>query len=326
MRGIVALLLVMSLLAGCTSDDAGPQANAEDEYVQSELPPANDATPAEQESTPNEGAPASNETGESSATVDQPPTLAINASMVTGTAPIDITFDLTGTDVEGSELAWLFDADGDGLSEAEGESLPANFTMTYEAAGTFNATLWATDGTNNVTEVIAITIAAPNSVEHWYISGIDDGSCVTGTLVANLANAAGGLSCTFMGQNPVFGPTIGALIYEMPSEAPSVGHPAGTEVNGEIYMSWLGGAIGTVDVTLQVDGAPVGAGSASFTHMNDGMTAVPFSFATTAEIPNGATVTIIYDIEAPHAPAAFAHGTGGSAPSGFALGGAYTPA
>ncbi len=87
-------------------------------------------------------------------TENQPPTAVALASPVSGTAPLTVTFDGTGsTDPDGTIVgySWLF---GDGTTGAE-----PTVTHTYTSTGTFTATLTVTDnqgaaGSASVTIVV----------------------------------------------------------------------------------------------------------------------------------------------------------------------------
>ncbi len=66
------------------------------------------------------------------------------ANPASGTAPLDVTFDASGsTDIDGAIVAYSFDADGDGAPEAVGAS--STFGYRYDDIGTYSATVTVTD-------------------------------------------------------------------------------------------------------------------------------------------------------------------------------------
>lgn len=95
---------------------------------------------------------------------NQVPLAELLASAVNGTAPFNVTFNMTGSDPDADNLTWTLDADGDEVMEANGTTLPANFTHTYSLNGTFNATFTVSDGTNATVSTVSIEVTAGEAV------------------------------------------------------------------------------------------------------------------------------------------------------------------
>jgi PKD repeat protein len=90
--------------------------------------------------------------------VNDNPTVAASATPTSGTAPLTVNFTANGQDVDGDVLsyAWTF---GDG-----GTSAMQNPGYTYNAAGTYVATVTVSDGKGGTaTASVTITVAAPVS-------------------------------------------------------------------------------------------------------------------------------------------------------------------
>ena len=87
------------------------------------------------------------------APVNDPPAVTATVSASSGTAPLDVTFDAVGTDVDGDPLTytWSF---GDGLVGTGPR--PAH---TYAGAGAFNATVVASDGVATSLASLVLSVA-----------------------------------------------------------------------------------------------------------------------------------------------------------------------
>lgn len=88
---------------------------------------------------------------------NQAPTAVAAATPTEGTAPLDVSFDGTGsTDPEGETLTFAWDLDGDGAFD---DATGAQPTWTYTDAGTHVATLQVTDPQGATdTDAVAITV------------------------------------------------------------------------------------------------------------------------------------------------------------------------
>jgi cysteine-rich repeat protein len=128
--------------------------------------------------------------------VNRPPVALVQASPVTGTAPLTVAFDGSGSsDPELTTLvySWAF---GDGTT-----STAANPVHTYTAAGTYQAVLTVTDQRNgSASQPVTITVNAPpltcgngrlDAGEQCDDGNINDGDCCS----ANCQLEAAGTSC-----------------------------------------------------------------------------------------------------------------------------------
>jgi cysteine-rich repeat protein len=128
--------------------------------------------------------------------VNRPPVALVQASPVTGTAPLTVAFDGSGSsDPELTTLvySWAF---GDGTT-----STAANPVHTYTAAGTYQAVLTVTDQRNgSASRAVTITVNAPpltcgngrlDAGEQCDDGNINDGDCCS----ANCQLEAAGTSC-----------------------------------------------------------------------------------------------------------------------------------
>ena len=77
---------------------------------------------------------------------NQPPTCHLLASPNFGNHPLNVTFSLGASDIDGSIASWSFDVDGDGTSEYSGAGGPPEvLEHTYEFSGEYLPTLRVTD-------------------------------------------------------------------------------------------------------------------------------------------------------------------------------------
>jgi hypothetical protein len=113
--------------------------------------------------------------GNGTSAVNRAPTASMNANN-TGTAPINVTFALNGTDADGDAITWSLDF-GDNGTAANGTSLPANVTHLYAAAGLYNATFAVSDGKNTTTVTLALNITGGSSFDQFVASGTPDLAC-----------------------------------------------------------------------------------------------------------------------------------------------------
>ena len=96
---------------------------------------------------------------------NQPPTAVATAIPTTGAAPLQVSFDGSGSsDPDGETLSYTWDLDGDGAFDDSTEVQP---TYTYTEAGTYNAALRVTDGheaSHSATVTITVGNTAPTVV------------------------------------------------------------------------------------------------------------------------------------------------------------------
>jgi glucose/arabinose dehydrogenase len=111
---------------------------------------------------------------------NQAPTAVARATPTTGTAPLQVGFDATGSsDPDGDALSFAWDLDGDGAYD---DSTSATPSWTYTTAGTVGASLRVTDArgaaaTDTVTITIGntaptATIALPSSGTTWRVGDL----------------------------------------------------------------------------------------------------------------------------------------------------------
>jgi PKD repeat protein len=96
---------------------------------------------------------------------NQPPTARIAASATTGSAPLTVAFDGTGsTDPEGGALTYSWDLDGNGTF---GDATGSTASYTYTADGTYTPSLRVTDSggaSATATTTISVGNTAPAAV------------------------------------------------------------------------------------------------------------------------------------------------------------------
>ena len=90
---------------------------------------------------------------------NQPPTARATATPTSGSAPLAVSFDGTGSsDPEGHALTYAWDLDGNGSVD----STSAKPTFTYQATGTYSARLTVTDD-HAATDTTSVTITVGNT-------------------------------------------------------------------------------------------------------------------------------------------------------------------
>ena len=104
----------------------------------------------------------------------RPPNMVIQASATSGTLPLEITFSATGSsdpDPGDSIVYYLWDVDGDGETDARGETI----THTYTEAGTYQVTLRGVD-INQLVGSARTEIVAGNTRPEVTFHGLRDGA------------------------------------------------------------------------------------------------------------------------------------------------------
>ncbi len=143
--GSLALFLAAATaLAGCTADSGTDSVDAD------AATPAASATPSVLENVTE------------NATANRAPTANLTADLTDGTAPLNVTFTLSGSDADGDNLTWTLSF-GDGEA-TNGTTLPANVTHSFTAAGNYTVTLAVSDGTNT-TEASVVVEAVEAAAE-----------------------------------------------------------------------------------------------------------------------------------------------------------------
>ena len=112
---------------------------------------------------------------------NQPPVAVASANPTTGSAPLTVTFDGSGSsDPDGNPITYAWDLDGDGLFD---DSTAVQPTFTYTQAGSFTVRLRVTDspGASSISDPIVITvgnspptatIAAPPGSFTWRVGDV----------------------------------------------------------------------------------------------------------------------------------------------------------
>ena len=95
-----------------------------------------------------------------SSTGNLPPTAVASATTTSGNAPLNVSFDATGsTDPEGQTLAFAWDLDADGAFD---DSTIVQPTWVYSTPAVYNVRLRVTDS-QGLTDVASIVITANNN-------------------------------------------------------------------------------------------------------------------------------------------------------------------
>jgi PKD repeat protein len=82
----------------------------------------------------------------------------ISATPSTGFAPLPVQFAVTASDEDDDDLTYSWDFDGNGTEDSTSED-PSH---TYTAAGTYNAKVTVSDGEDDVSRTIPVTVLAPD--------------------------------------------------------------------------------------------------------------------------------------------------------------------
>ena len=151
-RTLAGLLVAALAMAGCTASPAEPEGGDDDSNDEG----TGGGAPGGSSGGGSSGG-ASNDTGSDGTNLR--PTALLEASAVSGQAPLIVSFTLNGSDPDGDNLTWSFDADGDGQDEINGTLLPAAYEHTYDV-GTFLANLTVSDGNLTAFGNVTITVTA----------------------------------------------------------------------------------------------------------------------------------------------------------------------
>ncbi|MHB1260580.1 MAG: PKD domain-containing protein [Thermoplasmatota archaeon] len=87
---------------------------------------------------------------------NEAPTANLTAAPSNGTAPLNVTFSLSGSDADNDTLSWTL-AFGDG-NQTNGTTLPSSVVHSYAAARNYTASLTVSDGSLNRTATARITV------------------------------------------------------------------------------------------------------------------------------------------------------------------------
>ena len=265
---------------------------------------------------------------------------AINTFTVnktTGLAPLKVSFRLNATDADKDALTYKLSF-GDGSANATGSLPSGDVTHSYSLKGNFTAKLTVTDGkiSANKTLVVAVAgVAAAGGVfgskEQWYFSKDSAAEvCNADFLIDTLASVAADDSfCQFQIVNS---PAV-SLAEVATAQTPSHGFPTGAAIAGIIHFASRDPIVGTAPQptagTLSVSvslsgGATLGSASGMVQVASaDGYSSFEFSFTASEAVPPGSVLVLGIDYSGPSG--AITWGGGADKPTGFAIGGAYTP-
>lgn len=160
--------LMIFLLAGCIGGNDSPQGNS-----RSPGPSGSETDPGTTDPTdPGGTADPTDPTGtDPTGPVNAAPSAELNASAVSGTAPLPVTFTVNGSDPDGDALTWSLDSNGDGTVDATGEELPATVNVTFDSPGSFNVTLTVSDGVADDVVMVSISVEPAGPVARQQESG-----------------------------------------------------------------------------------------------------------------------------------------------------------
>ena len=156
MRGVVAVavaLLVSLMSSGCFVADDDPETQDADT---SGTVTATGTTGTRTATTSRSATATAGTSGSGAA--NEAPTATLTATPVNGTAPLNVTFDIGGTDADSDNLTWSLTLDNDTLGDGTG--VPAQVNHTFSEAGNFTVFLTVSDGTSNATANVTVYVTA----------------------------------------------------------------------------------------------------------------------------------------------------------------------
>lgn len=221
MRPVSVLALVSLLavaLAGC-ADDA--------ERYPDGVPTASSSTTRSSTASGTGGstsASASSTTTSSSGNTTGPvantaPTAGLTATPLNGTAPVNVTFSLSGADADGDALGWILTF-GDG-NQTNGTTLPTTLVHEYKSKGNLTAVLSVSDGVAQERARVNLTIAGGPNVPAVPATQCDRDVAATG--VVYVFEGDGG-TWAFVEENGIAGLQVEN---NHPTEAAGVAEAAG---------------------------------------------------------------------------------------------------
>lgn len=149
---VLAVCLVLTSVSGCLeaevsgTDDPQASTSSSSSTTSASLGPASSSTSTKSSSTTSSKSPASLANA----------TANLTASVLNGTAPLNVTFRLAGS--APGELAWTLVSNGTQLGK--GASLPANVTHVFNQTGNVTVVLTVTGSSGNATARVTLSIAA----------------------------------------------------------------------------------------------------------------------------------------------------------------------
>ena len=155
MRGVVAValaLLVSTVASGCFVEDKDPQ--TQDTGTTQTATSSGTTGPRTGTTTTTTGSASGN------TTADRAPVANLTADTLNGTAPLNVTFAVDGSDPDGGALDWILTFGNTTLGTGNGTTLPANVTHSFTEAGNFTVVLTVTDGAGNATANVTVVVLA----------------------------------------------------------------------------------------------------------------------------------------------------------------------
>jgi len=99
---------------------------------------------------------------------NQSPSSNLTSDVWIGEIPLEVTFQPSCSDSDGSIESWMFDADNDGISESSGNGTPpSELVFIYENVGEYTASILITDndGGNDTSLITINAVSGPDSYD-----------------------------------------------------------------------------------------------------------------------------------------------------------------
>lgn len=157
MRAIAILAVAVLLLAGC----AGSTKTTSTSHSGTSTT-ATSSTTSKSGTTGGTSTSGTTTTAPTAQGTNHAPAATITASSPGGALPLNVTFTLKGSDSDGDELTYTFDADSTNPVEKSGKGteFPVTFVFQYKTAGNFTAVLSVSDGKNVTKATQSVKVAA----------------------------------------------------------------------------------------------------------------------------------------------------------------------
>jgi PKD repeat protein len=184
--------------------------------------------------------------GSSTSALLSPPTAAAIANVSQGTAPLTVNFDASGSkDPQGYSLTfnWNF---GDGSSGATG----ATVAHTYQDHGTYTATVTVSDGHNNASKTLTVTVnPAPPTVQTLSLPVNVLGVAPTTVQALLSASDRENLSLTYTLKSP---PSVGSATVDGTSGSISYTLPGFVSATSDSFVVTVANLGASTDSTVSV--------------------------------------------------------------------------
>lgn len=222
MKGGVKLLLTLAILvtaalAGCTSDTGSETDSASNDAPDAQGNNSNQGGDGGDGSDSGGGGDGSDGgdsgdggDGNDTAPANQPPSATLSASKVNGSVPLNVTFDLSGSDPDGDSISWSLDFGDDSEAVQGDESTLGPYPHTFNDTGVYEVLFTVRDGEFETVKRENITVVPAAEEE----PNLEERSCtvVVGAAVISLTDMGIG-GC---GLGAINGPTI-YYAHEIPS-------------------------------------------------------------------------------------------------------------